>query len=61
ERRSSIVLAMGSGYPEKYKFKKFIKLKCVLGVQLIAISYLMSISYFIAENIMLSAFILVLE
>lgn len=57
--RNKRIIELFNKYPEKYKFKKFIKLKCVLGVLLIAISYLMSISYFIAENIMLSVFILV--
>ncbi|HBG5344756.1 TPA: ABC transporter permease [Clostridioides difficile] len=57
--RNKRIIELFNKSPEKYKFKKFIKLKCALGVLLIAISYLMSISYFIAENIMLSVFILV--
>ncbi|HBF6469860.1 TPA: ABC transporter permease [Clostridioides difficile] len=57
--RNKRIIELFNKSPEKYRFKKFIKLKCALGVLLIAISYLMSISYFIAENIMLSVFILV--
>lgn len=45
--------------PEKYINKRFIKLKGILGVSLIVSSYLMSVSYFIVENIMLSVFILI--
>nr|UWI51566.1 ABC transporter permease [Clostridioides difficile] len=45
--------------PEKYINKRFIKLKGILGVLLIVSSYLMSVSYFIVENIMLSVFILI--
>ncbi|HGM1148027.1 TPA: ABC transporter permease [Clostridioides difficile] len=57
--RNKRIIELFNKSPKKYRFKKFIKLKCALGVLLIAISYLMSISYFIAENIMLSVFILV--
>ncbi|MGO1043421.1 ABC transporter permease [Clostridioides difficile] len=45
--------------PEKYTNKRFIKLKGILGVLLIVFSYLMSVSYFIVENIMFSVFILI--
>ncbi|MCC0648735.1 ABC transporter permease [Clostridioides sp. ZZV15-6598] len=45
--------------PEKYTNKRFIKLKGILGVLLIVFSYLMSVSYFIIENIMFSVFILI--
>ncbi|MBY2478021.1 ABC transporter permease [Clostridioides difficile] len=45
--------------PEKHTTKKCIRLKGILGILLITISYFMSISYFIAENIILSVFILI--
>ncbi|MDB0441490.1 ABC transporter permease [Clostridioides difficile] len=45
--------------PEKYINKRFIKLKGIIGVLLIVFSYLMSVSYFIVENIMFSVFILI--
>lgn len=45
--------------PEKHTTEKCIRLKGILGILLITISYLISISYFIAENIMLSVFILI--
>ncbi|MGX9757774.1 FtsX-like permease family protein [Clostridioides difficile] len=45
--------------PEKYTSKRFMKLKGILGVLLIVFSYLMSVSYFIVENVMFSVFILI--
>ncbi|KPI54391.1 ABC transporter permease [Clostridioides difficile] len=57
--RNKRIVELFNKSPEKYRVKKFIKLKGILGVLLITISYLMSISYFIAENIMLSVFILI--
>ncbi|HAU5257245.1 TPA: FtsX-like permease family protein [Clostridioides difficile] len=57
--RNKRIIELFNKPPEKWRFKKFIKLKGALGVLLITISYLMSISYFIAENIMFSVFILV--
>ncbi|UWD47683.1 ABC transporter permease [Clostridioides difficile] len=45
--------------PEKYTNKRFMKLKGILGVLLIVFSYLMSVSYFIVENVMFSVFILI--
>lgn len=57
--RNKRIVELFNKSPEKYRVKKFIKLKGILGVLLITIFYLMSISYFIAENIMLSVFILI--
>ncbi|MFL8674127.1 ABC transporter permease [Clostridioides sp. GD02404] len=57
--RNKRVVELFSKLPEKHTTKKCIRLKGILGILLITISYLMSISYFIAENIMLSIFILI--
>ncbi|MER0285568.1 ABC transporter permease [Clostridioides difficile] len=57
--RNKRVVELFNKLPEKHTTKKCIRLKGILGILLITISYLMSISYFIAENIMLSIFILI--
>ncbi|MCC0652036.1 ABC transporter permease [Clostridioides sp. ES-S-0001-03] len=57
--RNKKIVELFKKSPEKYTNKRFIKLKGTLGVLLIVFSYLMSVSHFIVENIMFSAFILI--